>query len=182
MRSKKILCAALCGVFACLLAGYALVRWLPSVSADGGRLIAFEEGKLYPVSYVYDGDTFAVKVGSRRAKVRMLGIDTPETIDPRKPVQCYGPESSAETRSLLEGRTVRLVASPKREARDMYGRYLFYVYRDDGLFVNESLLTDGFAREYTYGTPYSMQSEFRGAETGAKEARKGLWGTCGLGS
>jgi micrococcal nuclease len=108
----------------------------------------------------------------------MLGVDTPETVDPRKPVGCFGPEASAETKSLLSHRTVRLVTNSNREARDKYGRYLMYVYRDDGVFVNELLLKEGFAREYTFGRPYLYQNEFRGLEADAKSALRGLWNAC----
>ncbi|MCX6715859.1 MAG: thermonuclease family protein, partial [Candidatus Taylorbacteria bacterium] len=105
-------------------------------------------------------------------------INTPETVDPRRPVECYGLEASNEAKGLLKGRMVRLVANPDRELKDKYGRYLLYVYRDDGLFVNKDLLRGGFAREYTYGKPYSKQAEFRKVEEKAKESSMGLWSKC----
>lgn len=157
-------------VFACLFYVYRIYG--PS------HEVIIDESKFYAVSRVVDGDTFKVKVGRSEVTVRLLGIDTPETVDPRKGVQCFGPEASAETKSLLGGRDVRLRANPNREVKDKYGRYLFYVYRDDGLFVNESLLLGGFAREYTYGKAYNMRAEFRADEKVAREAKKGLWGQC----
>ena len=110
--------------------------------------------------------------------VRVLGINTPETVDPRKPVECYGPEASVEGKSLLDGRSVELKFNPNRERMDKYGRYLLYVYRDDGLFYNEYMIQQGFAEEYTVGTPYSLQGEFRRDEAAAKAAKLGLWGKC----
>lgn len=111
----------------------------------------------------------------------MLGINTPETVDPRKKVQCYGPEASADTKSLLKHQKVRLTFSPDREMRDKYGRYLAYVYREDGMFVNEFLLENGFAKEYTVGKPYDLQSEFRAIEAKARQDRVGLWTVCQTG-
>jgi len=80
----------------------------------------------------------------------------------------------------LEGYSVRLVIDPKADKVDKYARLLAYVYRDDGLFVNEHMLKGGFAREYTFNAkkPYSMQKEFRAAEGKAREAKMGLWGKC----
>jgi len=111
--------------------------------------------------------------------VRMLGIDTPETVDPRKEEQCYGREASRVTKNLLEGKKVRLVFNQDREKQDRYQRYLAYVYIPDDILVNEMLLTQGYAREYTYGKPYEVQKEFRKIEREAQKNKKGLWGICG---
>lgn len=135
---------------------------------------------LYPVTYVIDGDTFKTKIKRDTITVRLLGINTPETVDPRKPPECYGKEASYESKLLLENRQVRLKANPNRELRDKYGRYLLYAYRDDELFVNEFLISNGYAREYTYGKPYSLQREFREAEAHARSTGRGLWGTCSI--
>src|SRR5205085_3089746 len=87
------------------------------------------------VARVVDGDTIVVHLGGRTETVRLLGIDTPETVDPRKPVQCFGTEASHRTKELLPpGTGVRLERDV--EARDIYGRLLAYVRRDDGTFVN----------------------------------------------
>ena len=141
-------------------------------------IISIDPEKFYPVAYVKDGDTFIVKIGRHEAAVRMLGIDTPETVDPRKPVQCYGKEASDETKSLLTGQSVRLMLNPNREEKDKYGRYLAYVYREDKMFVNKFLLENGYAHEYTFGSPYMFQKEFREVESQAKVVGKGLWGEC----
>jgi micrococcal nuclease len=134
--------------------------------------------KLYKVTDVVDGDTFKVKINNEEITVRMLGINTPEVVDPRKSVECFGPEASAETKSLLNSREVKLVLNPNREKTDIYNRLLAYVYRDDGLFLNGLLIQEGFAREYTVGKAYEFQSEFKNVEKQAKVAKKGLWGKC----
>jgi len=148
-----------------------------SVSFGPGQVIV-DERVLYRVTRVVDGDTFKAMIGRQEITVRMLGINAPETVDPRKPTECFGPEASTEAKSLLAGRSVRLIANRNREAKDRYGRYLLYVYRDDGLAVNESLLQEGFAREYTVGRPYALQKRFRDTESGAKKALRGLWKAC----
>lgn len=168
MRNKK-LAAVLSGVFLCLIAGYWLTR--------PGE-IRIDENAYYKVDRSIDGDTFTTHVEGRLITVRMLGIDTPETVDPRKPAQCYGPEASDASKNLLTGRSVRFAINPNRELKDRYGRYLLYVYRDDGLFVNRELIRRGFAKEYTFGKPYAMQAEFREIESEAMKGMKGLWDKC----
>lgn len=142
------------------------------------KQVPFDQENLYEVSSVIDGDTFKVKIEKGIITVRMLGINTPETLDPRRTIECFGLEASMETRQLLIGKNVRLNLNPKRETKDKYGRYLAYVYRDDGLFVNQELLAGGYAREYTYGSAYLFQEEFRAIEKKAKSEQKGLWGKC----
>lgn len=137
-----------------------------------------DPNKLYEVTDVIDGDTFKVMIDGREITVRMLGINTPEIVDPRKAPECYGPESSAETKFLLNNREVKLVLNSNREKTDIYGRLLAFAYRDDGLFINESLIKNGFAREYTVGSPYQYQAEFKEAQNEAKEGGKGLWSKC----
>jgi micrococcal nuclease len=94
---------------------------------------------------VVDGDTVVMKVGTKEERVRLIGIDTPETVAPDRPVQCYGPEASAHTKELLPAGTY-VHLDRDVEARDDYGRLLAYVTRaTDGLFVNVELAADGFA-------------------------------------
>lgn len=137
-------------------------------SADGAH-------ELYPVVRVVDGDTLIVRVADKTERVRLIGVDTPETVDPRKPVQCFGPEAARKTKELLEGRKVRLVFDPTQGERDKYRRVLAYVYRDDGLFVNLQLLREGFAHEDTYRVPYKFRDDFKKAEREASKDGKGLW-------
>ncbi len=137
---------------------------------------SIEVNKQYEVTKVVDGDTFDIKLENQTVKVRMLGVDTPETVDPRKTVQCFGKEASNKTKELLLKHTVSLQTDPTQGITDKYDRLLAYVYRDDGLFINEYLLKNGFAHEYTYNIPYTKQTEFKALEKEARESRAGLWG------
>ena len=134
----------------------------------------------YSVSSVVDGDTIKVSVNGSVETIRMIGINTPETVDPRKPVECFGKEASDKAKSLLSGQKVRLETDPTQGERDKYGRLLAYVFRQDGLFFNEYMIKEGYAYEYTYNTPYKYQAEFKAAETEARNSQKGLWadGVC----
>lgn len=134
--------------------------------------------KKYQVVDVLDGDTFEIVTGDGLKTIRMLGIDTPETVDPRKPVQCFGKEASDMTKNLLSHHYVGLKTDKGRSSIDKFGRFLAYVYRDDGLFINEYLLKNGFAREYTYGKAYSIQKHFKELQFEAKKNRAGLWKKC----
>lgn len=139
----------------------------------------------YKVVSVVDGDTFKLDYNGKTETVRMIGIDTPETVDPRKSVQCFGKQASDKLKSLLTGKTVYVESDPTQGERDKYGRLLLYVWvnKDDPnlssqVFVNEYMIEEGFAHEYTYNTPYKYQAQFKQAETSAREGSKGLWGSC----
>jgi micrococcal nuclease len=127
---------------------------------------------------VVDGDTIVVRIGGHDENVRLIGIDTPETVDPDRPVMCFGPEASAETHRLLpDGTEIRLVRDV--EARDAYGRLLAYVYNAaDGTFVNLALARGGFADVLAIPPNTAHGDELRAAVIDAKEARRGLWGGC----
>jgi len=129
---------------------------------------------------VTDGDTIKVRLADGTIeKVRLIGIDTPETKDPRTVVECFGAEASAETHSLLpSGIAVRLETDVER--RDRYGRLLAYVWRvDDRLFVNAALIEGGWAAPYRYPPNVKYADEFSRLGTAAREANAGLWGSCG---
>ena len=123
-----------------------------------------------------DGDTIDVRFGNGRVeRVRVLGVDTPETKDPRKPVQCYGPEASAYTHARLSGRHVRLETDV--EARDKYGRLLAYVYAGDVRFDDE-LLRLGYGRLLIIPPNGVHARSMLRAELDARAERRGLWGAC----
>lgn len=130
------------------------------------------------VTRVVDGDTVVVSTGET---LRLIGMDTPETVDPRKPVQCFGREASARARALLAGAPVRLELDPTQGRRDQYGRTLAYVWLADGRLFNEVMIAEGFAHEYTYELPYRYQARFDAAERAARTQQRGLWSpaTCG---
>jgi micrococcal nuclease len=133
------------------------------------------------VKRVVDGDTIVVHVGGRDERVRLIGIDTPETVDPRKPVQCFGKEASDHTKALLPaGTAVRLERDA--EARDRYGRLLAYVYRaSDGLFVNLELARDGYAQLLTIPPNVTYVDQLRAAVAAARHEGRGLWSHVRLG-
>jgi micrococcal nuclease len=134
-----------------------------------------------PVVHIVDGDTIDVEIDGEKKRIRLIGADTPEVVDPRKTVQCFGVEASEKTKSLLTGKTVRLETDPTQGDKDIYGRLLRYVYLEDGTLVNKLLISEGFAHEYTYKIPYRFQKEFKKAEKDAENGKVGLWadGVCG---
>ena len=129
----------------------------------------------YSVVRVIDGDTLVIWKDGDEITVRLIGIDTPEVVDPRKPVECFGPEASAEGKKLLTGQDVRAVPDPSQDQYDKYGRMLAYIYLPSGLFYNEFMIAQGFAHEYTYGKAYEFQKEFRAAQAKAKSQQLGFW-------
>ena len=141
----------------------------------------------YPVKRVVDGDTIVVIIGTKLVKVRLIGLDTPETVDPRKPVQCFAKEASAEASKILTGVSVRLETDPSQDTYDKYGRLLAYVFvplnsNPEGLLFNQYMIREGYGHEYTYDLPYKYQKQFKAAEKSAREQKKGLWsdGVCPL--
>jgi micrococcal nuclease len=130
------------------------------------------------VDRVVDGDTIIADIGGTATRIRLIGMDTSETVDPVKPVQCYGPEASKHTKALLPpGTPVRLVRDA--EAHDVYGRTLAYVYRaSDNLFVDRELVTDGYARTLTIPPNDAHEAELAAAQRAAQSAGKGLWSAC----
>lgn len=134
----------------------------------------------YPVIKVVDGDTLAIMMDGKSATVRLIGLDTPETVDPRKPVQCFGKEASEKAKQILAGISVRIETDPSQGEYDKYGRLLAYVFLPDGTNFNEDIIAEGYGHEYTYNLPYKYQVQFKAAEQNAREEKKGLWadGAC----
>lgn len=130
------------------------------------------------VTRVVDGDTVQVQgPGGARDTVRYIGVDTPESVKPRTPVQCFAKAASHRNAELVQGRAVRLLLGA--EPRDRYGRLLAYVFRaQDGRFVNEELLAGGFARTLTIPPNDRYAARFAAHAAAAARARRGLWGAC----
>jgi len=124
---------------------------------------------------VVDGDTIHVNVNGQKLKIRLIGIDTPEVVDPRKPVQCFGREASAQAKTILGGQSVYLETDPSQDSIDKYGRTLAYVWTELGRLFNLDMIADGYANEYTYYLPYRYQQEFKAAENDARTHDRGLW-------
>jgi micrococcal nuclease len=137
---------------------------------------------LFKVSKVVDGDTIEIQKDKQLFKLRLIGIDTPETVDPRRGVQCFGKEASNETKRVSLGREVRLEKDVSEI--DKYQRILRYVYvkLDDGsfLFLNDYLVRAGFAKSLTYPPDVKYQTRFQAAEQEARSKNLGLWGKCSL--
>ncbi len=124
---------------------------------------------------VIDGDTVDVQINGKVERLRLIGLDTPETKDPRKPVQCFGKEASAQAAKILSGQPVLLEEDLTQDTRDTYGRLLRYVWLPDGKLYNLEMIIGGFAHEYTYETPYKYQAVFKKEETAARERGWGFW-------
>ena len=122
---------------------------------------------------VVDGDTIVL---DGQETIRLIGVDTPETKDPRKPVEAFGQEAYEFTKSLVEGKKVRLEFDQERV--DKYGRTLAYVYLDDGTFVNAQIILQGYGHAYT-AFPFKYMENFRSYERMARERGLGLWGQQG---
>ena len=130
---------------------------------------------LVKVVSVTDGDTIKVSIDGTTKTLRLIGIDTPETVDPRKPVQCFGKEASDKAKETLLNKMVRLESDPTQGDLDKYQRLLRYIFLEDGTFFNKMMIAEGYAHEYTYDIPYKYQAEFKTAEKTAREAQLGLW-------
>ncbi len=135
-----------------------------------------QEVKSYSVTRVIDGDTIDVSIDGKIERLRLIGIDTPETVDPRKPVECFGVEASNKAKGILAGKKVILESDPSQGEKDKYNRLLRYVFLEDGTNFNLLMIKEGYAYEYTYGIPYKYQIEFKQAQKEAERTKAGLWG------
>lgn len=131
----------------------------------------------YTVDRFVDGDTISVNMNGRSEKVRLIGVDTPETHKPNTPVQCYGPAASAFTKNTIGSQKVRLQADPLSSNRDKYNRLLRYVYLPDGNNLNALIIATGNGFYYPY-FPFEKAEEFSKLQETAKATGKGLWGNC----
>ena len=147
----------------------------PSASAIGGPNRPDDAEGPYPVVDVVDGDTLKVDIAGETTTVRVIGIDTPETRDPRKPVQCFGREASARAEALLTDQQVWLSADPTQDRVDRYDRLLAHVWLPDDRSFEWVMIADGFAHEYTYDLPYRYQGDYQDAERQARDTGRGLW-------
>jgi len=152
-------------VFAILLIPALYAAW----TLTGGN----PRGESVLVSYITDGDTIGVGRGWRYQKVRLLGIDTPEVVHPKKPVEPFGPEASAYTKGKLEGQRVRLEFESTNQY-DHYDRLLAYVVLADGTLFNAELIKQGYARVIA-PSPFHYYRKFKSYEREAKDAGLGIW-------
>lgn len=190
-------------VFAAIILGLITYRALPkrlqnSASAQSAAIESIQNTVpiisqypeiFYPVTKVVDGDTIVININGKNTTVRLIGLDTPETVDPQSslrsrsyyggvgqaPVQCFGVHASDKAKEVLAGKRVRLEMDPSQGEFDKYGRLLAYVFLPDGTNFNELMISEGFGHEYTYALPYKYQKEFKVTEAAAREQKKGLW-------
>lgn len=165
-----------------VMVGFGLGPAKSQLTSPVSRVMAAVETNqpgLYLIIHFSDGDTFTINMNGSEETIRFIGVDTPETHDPRKKVQCGGPAASAYTKNSLTdaGLKVRLAADSQSGNRDRYGRLLRYVYLPDGTLWNEKLITDGYGFYYPYFT-FDKKAEFATAQKQAQAAGKGIWGNC----
>jgi micrococcal nuclease len=137
------------------------------------KSIKVEYGKPIKVARVVDGDTLVLANGE---ELRYIGIDTPEEFDPRKPLQCYAVEAAERNKQLVEGKNI--IFEKDKTKFDKYGRWLGYIYLEDGTFLNLQLVNEGYAFAYYYPPDTSKSDLLAAAEKYARENKLGLWGTC----
>lgn len=130
--------------------------------------------ELFDVVKVIDGDTVTLSMHGKNETLRLIGIDTPETGDSRGNVECFAKEATEKLKEVISER-VAIEKDDSQGERDRYGRLLAYLFSESGKNLNQLLIEEGYASEYTYNDPYKYQSAFKAAEQAAKEEKKGLW-------
>ena len=152
-----------------LIIGIIFLFGVPSVYAQD----------IFKVVKVVDGDTISVDIKGKKEVVRLLGIDTPESVDPRKPIQCFAREATNKMKSFVDGKLVILVSDSTQGNRDKYNRLLRYVYLPNNVktFVNGEMVKQGYAYSYRQ-YPTKMLDKFNSFEKYARENNLGLWGSC----
>lgn len=152
-----------------------IIAIILNLFSHGQQSISPTENSIsYKVVSVTDGDTINIDYNGKTTPIRLIGVDTPETVDPRTEVQCYGPEASNYLESLLSGKYVTIESDPTQDNSDKYGRLLRYVYLNHN-DVGTMVIANGYGKEYTYNLPYENQSNYKTAESLAKQNSKGLW-------
>ena len=143
-----------------------------------GEDASTSDGPNATVVRIVDGDTIVARVDGTDERIRMIGIDTPESVKQDSPVECYGPEASQHLKELIPpGTPVRLELDV--EPRDKFDRLLAYVFRsDDDLFVNRAMVADGYAESFVYKPNVAFTSTLQDASRAAKSAGAGLWTAC----
>lgn len=134
------------------------------------------KGKKAQVVKVVDGDTVTVSFDGKNETIRIIGINTPETVDPRKPVECFGQKASEHAKELLNGKSVQLEPDTTQAELDKYNRLLRYIWLEDGTVdFGATMIAEGLAYEYTYNTPYTYQAKYKQLQKEAEREKKGLW-------
>ncbi len=143
-------------------------------NAQPDQVASASVGNEYYVTRVVDGDTFIVQNGSRTERVRIIGINTPESVDPRRQVECLGVEAGKELQQKIEKQKVILEEDATQQSADRYGRWLRHVFlRNEN--VGKYMIQQGLAYEYTYSVPYVYRDEYKKAQLEAQLENRGLW-------
>ncbi|MFM8775020.1 MAG: thermonuclease family protein [Actinomycetota bacterium] len=161
----------------CRAVAVGLVALLAAGCSPGSREAGVQQGP-YPVVRTVDGDTIRVVREGQEIVVRLIGINTPETVAPDRPVECFGPEASERTKQLVTGQKVWLEYDEVTGETDKYDRTLAYVWLTPDQMLNEELVREGYAEERTYEDGYRYQDRLRDAEEAAQGAGAGLWSAC----
>lgn len=154
-----------------------LLLFKPPILKDAQDTLRQNQPGDYRVVEFIDGDTIAVDMNGRTEKIRFIGVDTPETHDPRKAVQCFGLAAADFTKKVIGNQNVRLQSDPLSTNRDRYARLLRYVYLPDGTLVNEEIIKQGYGFAYL-SFPFTKAEQFRLSETAARQQSRGLWNSC----
>jgi micrococcal nuclease len=170
-RQKKKLLSLLLAVVLAGFSFYLNKRQLPPT------VLGTASPGYYRVTDFADGDTFSVDMNGKTERIRLIGVDTPETHDPRKAVQCFGQAASDFTKNLIGNQPVRLASDDLSTNRDRYDRLLRYVYLPDGRLVEEEIIKQGYGFAYT-SFPFTKSDHFKQLETEAREQKRGLWASC----
>lgn len=183
MRYKKHYLTLLVGILLPMIttaltnAGYI---HLPKSSSRAGtslqtHVVSFATDSPFQIVKVVDGDTVDITQAGDTMRVRLIGINSPESVDPRRPVECFGKEASNHAKEILGGKTVRIELDSSQDRYDKYGRLLAYIVLPDGALFNQKMVAEGYAYEYTYDRPYKYQKTFKAAQVNARLNLLGLW-------
>jgi micrococcal nuclease len=148
----------------------------PAATAAGDDFEKYHD-KAFTVVKVVDGDTIDIDIPDSKYKttrIRLIGVDTPETKKPNAPVMYYGPEAYEYTRSHTLGKQVTVFLDTVTQTRDRYGRLLAYIKLPDGAFLNEMLISEGYGYAYT-PFKHSFSNKYQQLQSQAKAAKRGLW-------
>ncbi len=177
-KKKKQLFSALLSIFIAFVAWIAQTQNWTNTQPDINNVTPTPSQTGWSnVLSIEDGDTITVDIDGQSEKVRLVGVDTPETRDPRTSVQCFGRAASEFTKSLIGSNQIRLETDKLSYDRDRYDRLLRYVYLPDNKLLNAELIRQGYGFAYTV-FPFDKMEEFRQLEKQARESELGLWGSC----
>jgi micrococcal nuclease len=176
MKTKIVLVIAGLIILATVIWG--LIYFIPKIHLPTTIKDSVQTPGFYKITTVVDGDTIEVNMDGTIERVRLIGIDTPETKQPNSPVECYGIAASNFAHQLMDGQSVRLEADPINTNRDRYDRLLRYAYLGDGSLFNAEVIKQGYGFAYL-SFPFSKSNEFAQYQTEARDAKRGLWaGEC----